>query len=147
MAIYTDRDIQTAFNGDIELSPRGDLKLADSIDTIKSAVNFVLRTDYKEYQPDYSVGCNLGSFVGKLNTESNRDAMAYSITRILGEKVLNPEDLEAFVVPFDIDEVLCVIKIGGYYLKDEVLQTVEGDKLSYTFPYMEGSYILPITVD
>lgn len=147
MATYTDEDIQLTLEGDIELSSVGDVKLANPLDTYKSAANFLLRTDFGGYAPDNSVGCNLGSFVGKLNTPENQEFMGYNINRVLKEQLFSPIDAEATVVPFDINEVLCLVNIGGSYLIDGIIQTVEGETLSYTFPYINGDHITPITID
>lgn len=147
MALYKFRDVETSFDGDIELSTNGDLKLADCLTTYKSAANFLLRTDYGDYAPDKTVGCNLGSFIGKNNTPVNHELMEYQINKTLKEKLFTVTDAEAYVVPFDVNEVLCVVNIGGSYLIDGVIKTVHGEKLAYTFPYIDGRFITPITID
>jgi hypothetical protein len=147
MATYTHQDIETNLEGDILLSSNGDLGLANPLVTYKSAANFLLRTDYGDYAPDQSVGCNLGSFIGELNTEENRDYMAYSADKVLQEKLFDLSDVEVTVVPFDINEVLCVVNIGGSYLIDNIIESVNGEVITYTFPYIDGTHITPITVD
>ena len=147
MALYTEQDIETSLEGDIKLSSNGDIKLANPLETYKSLANFLLRTDFGDYSPDKSIGCNLGSFVGELNTPENRDFMQYNINRVLQERLFSIADVEATVVPFDINEVLCVINIGGSYLLDGTIQTVKGETIAYTFPYIDGTHITPITID
>ncbi len=147
MALYKGRDIETNFDGDIELDTKGDLKLADSITTYKNAANFLLRTDYGDYAPDTTVGCNLGSFMGNLNSDVNREKMSFIVNKTLKEKVFSNTDVEAYVVPFDINEVLCVVNIGGSYLVDGIIKTIHGEVMTYTFPYMDGRYLTPITID
>ena len=146
MATYTSRDIQSTFEGDLVLDSNGDLKLANPLDTYKSAANFLLRTDFGAYAPDKSVGCNLGSFVGKLNTQENQEFMAYNINRVLQNQIFNVNDIEATVVPFDLEEVLCVVKIGGFYLIDGIIQPVNGEVLTYTFPYISMDHLTPIDI-
>jgi len=147
MAIYTQQDIQTSLEGDLELSSNGDLKLANPLNTYKSTANFLLRTDFGDYAPDESIGCNLGSFVGKLNTPDNREFMQYNIDRVLQERLFSATDAESTVLPFDINEVICVVNIGGAYLIDGIVQTIQGETITYTFPYIDGTHITPITID
>mgnify|MGYP001157458806 CR=1 FL=1 len=149
MATYIHRDISSTFSGDIELDTKGDLKLADALETYKAAANFLLRTDYGDYSPNKSVGCNLGSFIGKLNTPETHDRMRDSIQRGLVQTLFNSTDIDTTVVFFDINEVLCVINIGGSYLIDGVIQTVNNQNIAYTFPCIgsDGQYLTPITID
>jgi len=146
MAIYTERDIETNLEGDITLSSQGDIKLANALDTYKAIANFSLRTDFGDYAPDESIGCNLGTFIGKLNTTENRDYMGHNINQVLQDTIFNLTDVSATVVPFDLNEVLCVVSIGGSYLIDGTIQTVHGETLTYTFPYIDGEHITPITI-
>lgn len=147
MAVYVNQDIETSLGGDIQISSQGDVKLADAVTTHKAAANFLLRTDFGDYAPNETVGCNLGSYIGKLNTSDNREFMQYSVNKILQEKLFSVTDVEAIVVPFDINEVMCVITIGGQFLVDGTIQPVDTETLTYTFPYLEGNHITPIVVD
>lgn len=146
MTQYSARDIETNFDGDIVLSDVGDIKLANSLVTHKAAANFLLRTNYREYAPDESVGCNLGSFVGKMNTRENAEYMQSIINSTLKTRVFSTVDVDATVVPFDIDEVLCVITIAGLYVIDNALVSAEGETIAYAFPYLEGRFSAPITI-
>ena len=138
MATYIDQDIASTFEGDIVLSPIGDLKIADSLETHKAAANFLLRTDYGDYAADRTVGCNLGSFIGELNTSANHDKMELLINRGLQSQIFSAEDVSATVVPFDIEEALCVVQIAGNYLvSGEIVYAID-QKISYLFPYIEG---------
>ena len=147
MAVYTQQDIGSTLEGDVQLSSAGDLQLANPLNTFKSLANFLLRTDFGDYSPDTTIGCNLGSFVGELNTSDNREFMEYNITSVLRERLFSIADVEATVVPFDLNEVLCVVNIGGYYLLDGIIQTIKGETLTYTFPYIDGTHITPITTN
>ena len=147
MSVYISRDVETSFEGDLELDTKGDLSLADSLVTYKSACNFLLRTDFGHYAPNKSVGCNLGSFVGKNNTPENHRFMEYNINKVLKEKIFSNSDVATTVVPFDMNEVLCLIDIAGAYLIDNVIQVVETQRIAYTYPYIDGQYLTPITID
>lgn len=147
MSVYISNDIGIDLAGDLLLSSNGDLQLANSLETCKAASNFLLRTDFGDYSPNPAVGCNLGSFIGKLNNNKNHEFIQFNINKILKGQIFSSMDVEATVVPFDVGEVLCVINIGGSYLLDGVIQTVNGETLTYTFPYLEGPALTPITVD
>lgn len=146
MTVYSARDIETDLNGDILLSKVGDVNLADSLVTYKSAANFILRTDYGDYAPDSSVGANLGSFVGEKNTRRTAELMERNIITALRTRIFSAPDIDATVVPFDIEEVLCVVTIAGLFLIDGVLKSVDEERIAYSFPYIEGSFITPITI-
>lgn len=144
MPLYTDQDIQTDFSGEIQIDTKGDIALANPLETYKASANFLLRTDFGDYAPDQSVGCNLGSFIGKTNTVANHQRIEYNINKTLRERVFNPIDVEAIVVPFDINEVLCLVNIGGNYLISGVITNVESERMTYTFPFIENSSIAPL---
>lgn len=145
MGTYIDQDIASTIGGDIIIGTDGDLKLFDSLETHKAAANFLLRTDYGDYTPDRKVGCNLGVFIGELNTEENHIKMEFNINRSLQSQIFSTEDVVATVVPFDIEEALCVIQIAGNYLVSGEIKTVLDQKIVYTFPYIEGEPT-PLTI-
>ena len=138
MATYIDKDIASTFGGDILIDSRGDIKISDALETHKSAANFLLRTDYGDYAPDKTVGCNLGSFIGENNTIENHDKMEFNINRSLQSQIFSSEDVLATVVPFDIEEALCIVEIAGNYLVDGEIKYNIDQKIAYTFPYIEG---------
>lgn len=147
MSLYTSRDIETDINGDIVLDPKGDVSLGSPLDTYKAAANFLLRTDYGDYAPDSSVGCNLGSFIGKTLNNNSIQKIEYNITKTLKERLFNQSDVECTVVPFDISEVLCLVDIKGSYLISGEIVNIDSEKIAYTYPFIEGSFITPITID
>ncbi len=138
MATYIDQDIASTFGGDIIIDSKGDLKISDALETHKAAANFLLRTDYGDYAPDRTVGCNLGSFIGELNNSENHDRMESLINRSLQNQIFSREDVSATVVPFDLEEALCIVEIAGNYLvSGEIVQSID-QKIAYSFPYIEG---------
>lgn len=145
MSIYVDRDIETTFEGDLVIDQKGDLKLANSLDTYKAVANFILRSDYGDYAPDSNVGSNLGSFIGQNNVQSVHKAMEYSIARSIAGPVFTTSDVRIKVLPLDIYEAVCFVFLAGTFLIDEELVKVEQDRIAYSFPYMEGA-ITPLTI-
>ena len=145
MTIYVNNDIQANFSGIIQLDGKGDVQLATSLETYKSAANFVLRTDYGDYSPDRQVGCNLGSFIGEPNSRSTHEHMEYNIQKVLKERVFSPLDTTVDVVPVDIDIALCVVRIGGMYDVSGELRSYDSITLTYAFPYIEGT-ATPLTI-
>lgn len=145
MGLYVDRDIQTSFDGDLEIDSKGDLKLANSLDTYKGAVNFILRTDFGDYAPTPTVGSNLGSFIGESNTKSVHSKMENTIARAIAGPILNDSDVSIKVVPLDVDEAVCFIFLAGKFLIDEKITWVQEDRIAYTFPYIDGTPT-PLTI-
>lgn len=138
MATYYDQDIATTFNGDLVLDGRGDLKIADTLETYKGAANFVLRTDYGDYAADNNVGCNLGTFIGEPNTPESHAKMENAINRTLQNQIFSNNDAVATVVPFDMEEALCIIQLAGTFLISGEFVQVHDQKIAYTFPYIDG---------
>lgn len=145
MSIYVDRDIQVNFSGDLVIDQKGDLKLANSLDTYKGVANFILRTDYGDYAPDTSIGSNLGNFVGQKNTKETHSHMEYTISRALAGPVFVDTDVRVKVLPLDVDEAVCFVFLAGTFLIDGELTYVQQDRLTYSFPYIEGTPT-PLTI-
>lgn len=145
MVTYSERDIYSSFEGDICIDGKGDLRIGTSLETYKSSANFVLRTDYGEYQPDRDVGCNLGHFIGEPNTSRTHESMESNINRSLKGEIFSESDVSATVVPFDTNEALAIVNLAGYFLIDGKITYVEEDRLMYQFPYIEGR-ITPLTI-
>ena len=139
MATYIDRDIETTFAGDIVLDGRGDIKIANALETYKSAANFVLRTDFGDYAPQPTVGCNLGSFIGQPNNSESHEQMEYLVNKVLQQELFTLTDARADVVPFDINEALCVVSIAGNYLVDGEIKNFNAVQISYQFPFIDGN--------
>lgn len=139
MSTYTDQDLAVTFDGDLILDGRGDLKLANSLESYKAASNFVLRTDYGDYAPDQNVGCNLGSYIGQLNTPKVHSSMEYSISKVLENEIFASSDVDITVVPFDVDEALAVINLAGYFLIDNEITYVQDERMAYSFPFIDAT--------
>jgi len=140
MGIYSQRDISSSFEGDIEISAHGDIKLADSFETHKSVINFLVRSDFGDYRPDARIGCNLGSFIGKQNTKSNIISMEHTCKANLIKFAIASADLELHALPISIDEAGVFIGTKGTYLDDDgnVLD-VATEILTYIFPFKGGN--------
>ena len=145
MALYNVQDIYSSFSGDVEVGANGDLKLADSHESIKSAVNFLLRTDKGEYRPDVRVGADLGRYIGETNNTRNQIAMEHGIKDNISLFLMAPEDFEAHVIPLELNELGVFVTIAGQYMgTDGNLLDIETEILSYTFPYLEDSHPTPL---
>jgi len=147
MALYTEEDVSSDFYGDIVLDTKGDLKIANSFETIKSCANFLLRTDLGEYAPDNNVGCNLGKYVGRLNNEDTQKEMEDEISFRLATTLLTTNDVSSFVSSFDENEVIAVVTIGGYYLVDNEIINISSENITYTFPYIDGTNLVPFVLE
>ena len=140
MSVYTARDIAVSFEGDIQLDPNGDIKLANSYESHKAAVNYLLRTDKGDFKPDKRVGCDLGSFIGENNLDETYLAMEDSSIENISKFVLDRTDFSVHVVPIAINEAGVYIVVGGSYMGDDgALLDTEPEILTYIFPFLDGS--------
>lgn len=145
MAIYIHQDIATTFDGDLELSDNGDVRVGTSLDTYKAIVNFMLRTDFGDYAPDTSIGCNLGSFVGELNNSDTHQDMEYNINRVLQDQIFSKSDVSTDVVAMDVNDAVCIVNIAGHYIVDNQTQYFDAIRLMYSYPYIDGE-VTPLTI-
>lgn len=146
MALYSLMDLASNFSGDICVADNGDLEIANALDTTKAIVNFILRTDYGDYSPNENVGSNLGNYIGEINTSKIHSQIETNIKNSLVTELFDKGDLSVDVVPFDFNEALVVISLAGSYLIDNEITYVEEDRMTFSFPYIEGS-ISPLTVN
>lgn len=138
MALYNLEDIKTTTSGDLVVSKKGDLDLSNSLETYKSVVKFLVKTDWGEYVPMYTVGCNLGNFVGEINVEKTHNRMESSIRDSIS-KVFSQTDFDVVVSPFDMYEVVCFVFLAGTYLVDNEYRKFNQERITFTFPLLEGN--------
>ncbi len=140
MGSYFLSDISTSFSGDIQLDSKGDIGLANSVDTQKALTNFWLRTDHGEYVANPAIGCNLGSFIGSTNTRSTLGAIENQTYNTLVRNLWFPEDIQLKVVPMDTHEVMIAIQLKGEFFDEQgnpnIITPVV---IAYSFPYIEGT--------
>lgn len=144
MAIYIESDIRSNYSGDICLSPKGDLDLGSSVDTYFTSVNFILKTNNGEYQPNSLVGADLGYFVGEINNTESHQQMKYNIDTSL-DRIMDPKDISSYVTYFTREEALCTVFLKGTFLIDNELVDYERITLTYAFPYLEGEATIQYT--
>jgi len=139
MALYIARDVACNFSGDVTIGANGDLKLADSYESHKAAVNFLIRTDKGEYKADRRVGCDLGTFIGQEHDEAMHIAMEHSILDNITRFVISRSDVQAHVMPLSYDQAGVFLVVGGTYVdSDGNTLDLEPEVLVYAFPYAEG---------
>ena len=127
MGTYTARDIYSNISGDIEVGANGDLKIASSLESVNSAINFILRTDKGGYTPDNRIGADLGTFVGDQLTSSMIYDMQNSAIANLTEFVIDRPDIE-----------IIVVFAGTYIDQDGNVLDVSPQTINYLYPYIDG---------
>jgi hypothetical protein len=140
MVNYFVNDIFANTSGDIEILSNGDIKLADSYETIKNAVNFLVKTDKGQYIPDKRVGCDLGRFMGQNTYEEVFDSMEVAVYSNITKFVLDPTDIQVHAMPIDQNNAGVFLLVGGAYF-DEIGNPLTGnvtEVLTYVYPYAEG---------
>lgn len=145
MSIYAQEDIYLDFSGDIAIGSNGDVKLATSLESQKSVVNFLLRTDKGEYVADTRIGCDLGSFIGEPLDREHFVSIEDKIKKNLTEFAVAISDLKVAAVPISKTEIGIFVGLAGSYIDQEgnIIES-QPQLLSYRFPYLEGGPI-PLT--
>lgn len=140
MSTYSVSDIACSFSGDITIGSHGDLSLADSYETHKAAVNFLIRTDKGQYKPDKRVGCNLGSFIGDQMLPETFQGMEQTALDNLTKFVMSPTDVQVHVMPLSKEEAGVFVLVAGDYIDSNgnVLVTSAPEVIAYSYPYAEG---------
>ena len=139
MGTYTARDIYSNISGDIEVGANGDLKIASSLESVNSAINFILRTDKGGYTPDNRIGADLGTFVGDQLTSSMIYDMQNSAIANLTEFVIDRPDIEIRAVPLSNEEAGIIVVFAGTYIdQDGNVLDVSPQTINYLYPYIDG---------
>lgn len=139
MSIYSERGVATNFSGDIQLGANGDLKLADSYETQKAAINWFMRTNKGDYVPDQRLGCDAGRFIGDKMSRRAADQLESSALGNLTKFLVSRSDIDVNAIPIDSDTLGIFVTVGGKYLdSDGNLLDPGTEIITYTFPYLEG---------
>jgi hypothetical protein len=138
--MYNTRDIGVSFSGDVNIGANGDIELANSFESIKGAINFIVRTDKGDYAPDVRIGGDLGTFVGDRLSKATTMAMEASLKDNLSRFVLNPSDYQVHAIPVTHENVGVFIALAGQYIDENGnLLDVDPEIITYDFPFYEGS--------
>jgi len=118
---------------------KGDIMMADSLESQKAAATFLVRTDKGEYIPDNRIGCDLGSFIGKRISKEDLVSMEERVRKNLTEFVASRSDIKVAAIPMSQDEVGVFVGLAGEFIDENgnIIET-EPTLLSFTFPYLEG---------
>jgi len=141
MSIYIAQDIYTNFSGDIQVDAKGDIKIGNSYESHKAAINFLIRTDKGEYAPDKRVGCDLGAFIGKQNDEATQIAMEHTVLDNVTRFVMHRSDINVHVIPMSPNDAGVFAVVGGDFLSTSgnlLDPDPRPEVLTYVFPYAEG---------
>ena len=140
MSTYSARDISLTLGGDIEIGANGDIKLASSHESVKNQINWFLRTDKGQYQPNSRLGCNVGIFIGDSMSNDLLISMEDTVRAALHKYVVLPQDINVDALPLSYDEVGVFVTLVGQYLDDDGnLLDITPEVISYNFPFLEGS--------
>lgn len=140
MATYNTQDIYLGLDGDIAISPNGDIKLANSFETKKQLANFILRTNKGDYVPDKRIGADLGTFIGETLTQKLVESVKTLAIANISQFCYEQEDFAIKVMPITYEELGLFLIAGGTYLdKDGKIMAISPEVITYSFPFMEGS--------
>jgi hypothetical protein len=140
MSVYSTQDISISFSGDIEFSANGDVKLADSYESHKNAINFLLKTNKGDFKPDKRVGCDLGNFIGQNNSESIYGEIEDNCSENIGKFIMSKSDFTIHSMPLSHDEAGVFVVVGGTYVDKDgnLLENNGPEVMTYVFPFLDG---------
>ena len=142
MAIYFANDIQTNLSGDITLSERGDIALANTTQTMFQHIAFRLRTAPGGFTaPEGDIGSNLQLFIGQNINEDLLLEIEDQVRTSMVNDLINPEDFTITAVPVQEDEVFIYIKAKGLYVDENGEEESGGIEGIFSFPIYEGEPI------
>lgn len=137
---YIFQDIYMTPEGDLDISAAGDIKLADSFETVKQIATFIVKTDKGDLVTNNNIGADLGVFYGRGMSKSTLVSMEKSIFFNLQNYILSPSDFQVHCIPVEHDTVGVFVAIGGTYLDIDGKELEAGSEvLQFVFPYGEGS--------
>ena len=104
--MFFQRDIELDTDLDLKVGVDGDLVLASEAKTLRQDIEFRLRTEHKEYEPQPYIGADLRRFVGYPNTFRTAELIKENIINSLTQDLrIIPATLFVDVVPISINKV------------------------------------------
>jgi len=139
MGVYINRDIEVDDDGDIVVNPSGDIGVADTAESMKHAIKFMLATDYNEVKPHPLMGANLGSLIGRHDiNEVVEDIPGMVVGGNTYSALINSSDIRVTAIPIDVDKIYVSVELTGVYLDAYGHPLDVGvTYLEYIFPYTE----------
>ena len=113
----TSIDIAMTLDGDLKISPSGDLEIASGTDWLIQEINKVVRTTNPQWKTHPTIGAGVGEFIGRQNTRDVADELSSAIKDALraAEVVSLPDDVSVDVVPTSATTAVVYISVlsGG----------------------------------
>lgn len=97
------------------LDDTGDLKLADPSQTVIQDIEFRVRSQHWDYQPDPYIGANLKKYQGKQNTETVGDAIREAVYySLVQDGRFQRSDVFVDVIPLSINAVAIFVIVQDW---------------------------------
>lgn len=105
-------------DGDMIITPTGDLYTVTGIDCLRQQIEARLKTDLGDYLPHPRLGNTLRNLIGKRNTRQTAEEGRLSIINCLTYGgLINPADLSVTAIPVDERNILYHIEVrNGTYV-------------------------------
>jgi len=113
--LHVTQDLKVDNDGDLVLDDTGDLALDTPADTCRRAVEFRVRSELGDFEPDPYIAAGLDKFVGRPNDQSTLDGIKEAVYISLTRDGLF-EKSEVFVeaVPYSASGILIMVFLQGY---------------------------------
>lgn len=142
MAIYDSIDIDFSWDGDFSISDEGDLKVNDDdfIRATENAVQSIAKNSFGDWQFDQQVASDLSDFIGRPNTRENGRLIEQRVkSRLVANRVAEPQDITVRVTPITIHEIAILVRINAASTNGNRLQSGEPVVVGLLFDTNEGN--------
>ena len=118
-------DVGMTLDGDLMISPDGDLNLVDGFEWLYREVNKRIRTENPMWQLHPTVGANLSDFKGEPNTPQNAKRIRQRLKYILSQGNIGfPGEFAIRVIPTRPDGILIYIYLDMAGIRVELSKAI-----------------------
>lgn len=147
MSVLDSIDIDLSWDGDLLVDNNGDIKRNsdDYIRATETAVQIIVKAEFKDWEGDPAFAANLSDFIGEPNTRENGRKIEQRVkSRIVTMGIAEASDITVRVVPIGNHELAIIVKVDAAPTGGNRLEAGEGVTVTTLFDSNEGNvFVLP----